>query len=116
MGHPVTTNPFIIMTINMTVVFIVLMALMVVIKAIHAIDPTKPKEEPKQEIAAPTPAPSPAAPPVVKEEGIPGEVIAAIAAAVTACGYSAGEIRAIRPIERNGWKTSGRNFASNRLS
>ncbi|MBR2215321.1 MAG: OadG family protein [Selenomonadaceae bacterium] len=116
MGHPVTTNPFIIMTINMTVVFIVLMALMVLIKAIHALDPTKEKEEPKQ--AAPAPVAVAPPPPVeqVKEEGIPGEVIAAIAAAVTACGYSAGEIRAIRPIERNGWKVSGRSFTNNRLA
>ena len=46
MSHPVTTNPLIIMLINMTVVFLVLMALGVVINLIHYIDPTKPKTAP----------------------------------------------------------------------
>ena len=42
MSQPVTTNPFIIMLINMTVVFAVLIALGFVINLIHYIDPTKP--------------------------------------------------------------------------
>ena len=60
--QPVTTNPFIIMLINMTVVFIVLFVLMYVIKLIHYVDPTKPKEETKEVApvkAAPTVAPAP---------------------------------------------------------
>ena len=40
MGHPVTTNPIIIMVINMTIVFVVLIALSFVIRLIHVIDPT----------------------------------------------------------------------------
>ena len=43
MGHPVTTNPFIIMLINMTVVFVVLYGLSWMIRLIHLIDPTKKK-------------------------------------------------------------------------
>ncbi len=41
MGHPVTTNPFIIMMINMTVVFAVLFGLSMMIRLIHLVDPTK---------------------------------------------------------------------------
>ena len=86
MGHPVTTNPFIIMMINMTVVFIVLISLNFLIQLIHKIDPTKPPEvkdideaTEADETAAiiaklkENPAPEP-----VVEEGISPEVIAAI--------------------------------------
>ena len=110
MSEPVTTNPFIIMLINMTVVFAVLIALGLVINLIHYVDPTKPKaaeEEPKA--AAPAPAPA-AAPAPVAEEGVPQEVIAVIAAALMSYGYGPQQIRAVRPIERNGWKRSGRTF------
>ncbi len=113
MGHPVTTNPLIIMLINMTVVFIVLVCLMYMIKLIHIVDPTKPKEEPVSK-AVPAPAPAPAAVPAspAVEEGIPAEVVAAIAAAVASCGAS-GEIRSIRPVNREGWKQSGRMHGFN---
>ena len=43
MGHPVTTNPFIIMLINMSIVFAVLVGLSVMIRLIHLADPTKAK-------------------------------------------------------------------------
>ena len=112
MGHPVTTNPFIIMLINMTVVFIVLVVLMYVIKLIHYVDPTKPKETPAETVA-PAPAAVVSAPVVEEPVGIPDEVIAAIAAALASCGAS-GEIRAVRPLERDGWKTSGRMGSLNR--
>ncbi|WP_294157657.1 OadG family protein [uncultured Selenomonas sp.] len=108
MSEPVTTNPFIIMLINMTVVFAVLIALGLVINLIHYVDPTKPKEEkeaPKAAPAAPAPAPAP-----VVEEGVPQEVVAVIAAALMSYGYGPQQIRAVRPIERNGWKRSGRTF------
>ena len=55
MSQPVTTNPFIIMLINMTVVFLVLIALGVVINLIHYFDPTKPKAKPAEEAPAPAP-------------------------------------------------------------
>ena len=115
MSQPVTTNPLIIMLINMTVVFLVLMALGVVINIIHYIDPTKPKAAPKEEApAAPAPVAEPepvAAAPV--EEGISPEVVAVIAAAVASMGC-AGTVKAIRPIERNNWKNSGRNAIQSR--
>ena len=43
MGHPVTTNPFIIMLINMSIVFVVLIGLSLMIRLIHLADPTKAK-------------------------------------------------------------------------
>ena len=115
MSHPVTTNPLIIMLINMTVVFLVLIALGVVINLIHYIDPTKPKAAPEEAaLAAPEPVaePEPAAAAPV-EEGISPEVVAVIAAAVASMGC-AGTVKAIRPIERNNWKNSGRNAIQSR--
>ena len=114
MSHPVTTNPLIIMLINMTVVFLVLIALGVVINLIHYIDPTKPKAAPEEAAPAkpePVSEPEPAAAPV--EEGISPEVVAVIAAAVASMGC-AGTVKAIRPIERNNWKNSGRNAIQSR--
>lgn len=116
MSQPVTTNPLIIMLINMTVVFLVLMALGVVINLIHMIDPTKPKAAPKEEApAAPAPVaePEPVAAAPVVEEGISPEVVAVIAAAVASMGCS-GTVKAIRPLERNNWKNSGRQAIQSR--
>ncbi|WP_173443723.1 OadG family protein [Selenomonas ruminantium] len=115
MSHPVTTNPLIIMLINMTVVFLVLTALGVVINLIHYIDPTKPKAAPQEEVPV---APAPAAEPeptvaVPVEEGISPEVVAVIAAVVASMGC-AGTVKAIRPIERNNWKNSGRSAIQSR--
>ena len=115
MSHPVTTNPLIIMLINMTVVFLVLTALGVVINLIHYIDPTKPKAAPEEAVPAkpePVSEPEPAAAAPV-EEGISPEVVAVIAAAVASMGC-AGTVKAIRPIERNNWKNSGRNAIQSR--
>ena len=115
MSHPVTTNPLIIMLINMTVVFLVLIALGVVINLIHYIDPTKPKAAPEEAAPAkpePMSEPEPAADAPV-EEGISPEVVAVIAAAVASMGC-AGTVKAIRPIERNNWKNSGRNAIQSR--
>lgn len=116
MSHPVTTNPLIIMLINMTVVFLVLIALGVVINLIHYIDPTKPKAAPKEEVVEEAPAEVPVAAvsePEV-EKGISPEVVAVIAAAVASMGCE-GTVKAIRPIERNSWKNSGRNLLANRF-
>ena len=114
MSEPVTTNPFVIMLINMTVVFIVLIALGLVINLIHAIDPTKEKAAPQKE--APTPAPTPAAPAPepASADGVSPEVIAVIAAALASYGYGPAAIRAVRPIERDGWKNAGRSFGVQR--
>ena len=43
MGQPVTTNPWLIMFINMTIVFSVLYGLSLIIRLIKIIDPTKKK-------------------------------------------------------------------------
>ena len=103
MGHPVTTNPLIIMMINMTVVFIVLVSLSFLIQLIHKLDPTKPPEVKDIDEASETDETAaiikklkedPALEPVV-EEGISPEVIAAISAAIASCGIS-GQVRAVR--------------------
>lgn len=106
MDQPVTTNPFVIMLINMTVVFIVLVSLSFLIRLIHIVDPTKVKEIPEEAPKAVAPPP----PPVIEqpvEEGIPAEVVAVICAAINAYGYSVGQIHAIHPIHNNhAWKHS----------
>ena len=112
MSQPVTTNPFIIMLINMTVVFLVLIALGLVIQFIHFVDPTKPKKEAEvstndAKVSNVSTATAVSAAPSVQDEGVPGEIIAVISAAIAASGTS-GEIKAVRPIERLGWKQSGR--------
>ena len=40
-GQAVTTNPWLIMAINMTVVFVVLILLGILMTIVHLIDPTK---------------------------------------------------------------------------
>ena len=114
MSEPVTTNPFVIMLINMTVVFIVLVALGLVINLIHAIDPTKEKAAPQKEAPAPAPTPAAPAPEPVSADGVSPEVIAVIAAALASYGYGQAAIRAVRPIERDGWKNAGRSFGVQR--
>lgn len=114
MSEPVTTNPFVIMLINMTVVFIVLIALGLVINLIHAIDPTKEKVAPQKEAPAPAPTPAAPAPEPVSADGVSPEVIAVIAAALASYGYGPAAIRAVRPIERDGWKNAGRSFGVQR--
>ena len=105
MGHPVTTNPLIIMLINMSIVFAVLVGLSIMIRLIHLVDPTKAKEE-KPAAAAPTPAPAPvaAAPAPTVDQNVD---IAVIAAAVAA--YE-GDVRivTVRPVESAVWKNAGR--------
>ena len=110
MHQPVTDNPFVIMFINMVIVFAVLTAIWALIELTHMLDPTKKKAEPSAAApAAPAPAPAPAAPaaPTVPA-GLSAEVVAVIAAAVTACGYSAEQIHAIRPAEQPAWRDFGR--------
>ena len=114
---PVTTNPLIIMLINMTVVFIVLVSLIYLIKLIHFVDPTKVKPTPaeveeEEPLVAVKSAPAPAAipePAPVVEEGINPEVIAAISAAITAYGFS-GQVRVVRILNHEGtpWRASAK--------
>ena len=121
MGQPVTTNPLVIMLINMTVVFLVLISLGFLIRLIHMIDPTKQHEEDEvfDDVIHEEPIPEPVldengkpiplgwSPDDEDEDGVGEEVVAVISAALAAYGYGAG-IKSIRPIERNGWKMSGR--------
>lgn len=110
MHQPVTDNPFVIMFINMVIVFAVLTAIWALIELTHRLDPTKKKAEPPAAAPArPAPAPAPAAPaaPAVPA-GLSTETVAVIAAAVTACGYSAEQIHAIRPVEQPAWRNFGR--------
>ena len=84
---PVTTNPWLIALINMTIVFGVLIALGVMMSLLQVIDPTKKK------VAKPAVAPTPAAAPApaavaaapVQDDS---EIIAVIAAAVAVCRCS----------------------------
>jgi glutaconyl-CoA decarboxylase len=105
MHQPATTNPLIIMCINMTIVFAVLIGLSFMIKFIHMIDPTKPKEKKEEAPKAAPAAPAAAAPAAPAVD--PNLNIAVIAAAVAAYGGDA-KIVAIRPIESAGWKSVGR--------
>ena len=104
MHQPVTTNPLIIMLINMSIVFAVLIGLSIMIRLIHLVDPTKEKEE-KPAAAAPTPAAQPvAAPAPAVDQNVN---IAVIAAAIAA--YE-GDVRivTVRPVESAVWKNAGR--------
>lgn len=109
---PVTTNPLIIMMINMTVVFIVLVALMFLIKLIHYFDPTKEPDKPAQaEEEEPLVAvKSDSAPePEPVEQGVSPEIIAAISAAIAAYGF-AGQVKAVRIVNHEGtpWRASAK--------
>lgn len=110
---PVTTNPLIIMMINMTVVFLVLVSLIYLIKLIHFVDPTKEKPKPEVEeeepLVAVKSAPAASAPATVVEEGINPEVIAAISAAIAAYGF-AGQVKAVHILNHEGtpWRAAAK--------
>ena len=103
---PVTTNPWLIALINMTIVFGVLIALGVLMNLLQVIDPTKKKVA--KPAVAPTPAAAPAAAPVAAAQD-DSEIIAVIAAAVAACGVSADQIACVRRIDaKSAWTVSRR--------
>ena len=121
MGHPVTTNPFIIMMINMTVVFIVVVALSFLIQLIHKIDPTKAPEvkesaphveedEMQRLIKNVKDSKTVTSADIPSEDDIPEEVIAVIMAAIANCGVT-GEVRAVRIADRDNtaWKSKARS-------
>lgn len=97
---PVTTNPWLIAAINMTIVFGVLAMLGFLMKIIQLVDPTQKKTE--KPVAAPAPA-AVAAP--VQDDS---EVIAVIAAAVAALGHSAEDIAYVRRLPEAGWTQNAR--------
>ena len=96
---PVTTNPWLIAIINMTIVFAVLIALGVLMSLIQVVDPTKKK--------AATPAaaaPAPKAPVAAAPKADNGALIAVIAAAVAAAqGCSAEDVAIVRIQKAAGW-------------
>ena len=107
-GQAVTTNPWLIMAINMTVVFVVLILLGVLMQIVHLIDPTKKKKEaPKTETTVAAPAAAPAAPSASAQNE--DEVVAAIVGAIVAMGYSSEQIASIRPTATSAkWRLEGR--------
>ena len=107
-GQAVTTNPLLIMAINMTVVFVVLILLGVLMEIVHLIDPTKKKKEaPKTETTVAAPAAAPAAPSASAQNE--DEVVAAIVGAIVAMGYSSEQIASIRPTATSAkWRLEGR--------
>ena len=107
-GQAVTTNPWLIMAINMTVVFVVLILLGVLMEIVHLIDPTKKKKEAPAATAPVTaPAAAPAAPSASAQNE--DEVVAAIVGAIVAMGYSSEQIASIRPTATSAkWRLEGR--------
>ena len=100
---------------GLVVVFAMLIFLTIVIKIYGSViyNTTKKRREsnkPKVE-AAPTPAPAPAPAPIEVEEGISGEVVAAIAAVYMTYGVSASRIRSVKRAAANPrslWGEAGR--------
>jgi glutaconyl-CoA/methylmalonyl-CoA decarboxylase subunit delta len=115
MNQPVTTNPIIIMMINMTVVFAVLWGLSLLVRLIHIVDPTRDHEAEQKALAQKKNA-------AIDETSIaaiPGtdiesaaktdkETFILIAAAIAAYGYQPSQIVSIRPMTNKAWMQAGR--------
>ena len=99
-----TTNPLLILIINMTVVFFVLFVLELLTRGIYYIDPTRKKTAPA--------APAAVAVETVEESGDDLAVVAVIAAALAAMGES-GHVSVIRRIDGTSWTQMGRMDAVN---
>ena len=107
-GQAVTTNPWLIMAINMTVVFVVLILLGVLMTIVHLIDPTKKKKEAPVSAPVAAPAATPMATPSASAQN-EDEVVAAIVGAIVAMGYSSEQIASIRPTATSAkWRLEGR--------
>ena len=107
-GQAVTTNPLLIMAINMTVVFVVLILLGVLMTIVHLIDPTKKKKEAPASAPVAAPAATPVATPSASAQN-EDEVVAAIVGAIVAMGYSSEQIASIRPTATSAkWRMEGR--------
>ena len=107
-GQAVTTNPWLIMAINMTVVFVVLILLGVLMTIVHLIDPTKKKKEAPVSAPVAAPAATPVATPSASDQN-EDEVVAAIVGAIVAMGYSSEQIASIRPTATSAkWRLEGR--------
>ena len=107
-GQAVTTNPWLIMAINMTVVFVVLILLGILMTIVHLIDPTKKKKEVPTSAPVAAPAATPVAAPSASAQN-EDEVVAAIVGAIVAMGYSSEQIASIRPTATSAkWRLEGR--------
>lgn len=107
-GQAVTTNPWLIMAINMTVVFVVLILLGVLMQIVHMIDPTKKKKAHEASTTVAAPAAAPVATPSASAQN-EDEVVAAIVGAIVAMGYSSEQIASIRPTATSAkWRLEGR--------
>ena len=100
---PTTTNPWLIAIINMTIVFAVLAALGGIMNLIKILDPTQKKSA--KPAVAPAAAPRAAAPVAKKNDA---EVMAVIAAAVAAYGYSSSQIACVSRLSAAGWSQNAR--------
>ncbi len=103
MSQPVTTNPLLIMFINMAVVFVVLWGLSLIIRLIKIIDPTR-----KKPAADLPPAAAPAPVAAVPAPSDHSQLIAVLAAAVAATGFGAARIVAVRPVGSPDWAQAAR--------
>ncbi|MFA6848804.1 MAG: OadG family protein [Selenomonadaceae bacterium] len=115
MDQPVTTNPIIIMMINMTVVFAVLWGLSLLVRLIYIIDPTRNHKAEQEALAQKKNA-------VIDETSIAAlagtdmepaaktdeETFILIAAAIAAYGYKPSQIISIRPMANKVWMQAGR--------
>jgi glutaconyl-CoA/methylmalonyl-CoA decarboxylase subunit delta len=113
MNQPVTTNPMIIMMINMTVVFAVLWGLSLIVRFIYVVDPTRKhkfaedasvQKKTTDAIETETPITEMAATVSDTEE----ETLVLIAAALAAYGYGNAHIVSIRPVRNPGWTQAAR--------
>ena len=106
---PVTTNPYVIALINMTIVFGVLIVLGILMMLIRMVDPTaKKKAEAPKPVAAKAAAPAAAAAAAAPAAKNNDEIIAVIAAAVAACGCSSEQVACIRMVPSAGWINNAR--------
>ena len=106
-----TTNPLLILIINMTVVFFVLFVLELLTRGIYFIDPTRKKTAPAALAAVEAPA-AVAMETVEEESGDDLAIVAVIAAALAAMGEN-GHVSVIRRIDGTSWTQMGRMDAVN---
>ena len=111
MDQPVTTNPIIIMMINMTVVFAVLWGLSLIVRLIHIIDPTRKKEETAVEAEAlqkKTATVTELASVAETDETTSEKTFVLVAAALAAYGCKDVRIVSIRPVKNPSWTQAAR--------
>lgn len=101
-------SPLMIMAINMTIVFAVLIALGVLMKLVYWLDPTRLKKTKPAAASAPAASAASAAAAPAASDADEAEVVAVIAAAVMAMGYSEDQIASIRPTASRKWTLEGR--------